>query len=283
MRRLHISFLIFLAAATVQGGDTARVIGNRVNLRARPDLRAEVVGQVDRGEQLTVTSITDSWAEILPPDGVEFWIHGDFVEDGVIAPPRLNVRAGPGVNHAVVAQLERDDRVTPTGEFAEWISIEPPEDTRIWIAADFVELERPEPESDPAPRPELDPELDPEPEPDPERAPRPAPEAPPVVERPAPELPSDLDLIPLEGQGEQVDLEGTIRSAGFVFGRPSRYRLTRQRGHSTETLCYIKGNERQLHSLVGREVRIQGRKFWVQGARYPVMIPEQIELRPPSQ
>jgi hypothetical protein len=64
-----------------------------------------------------------------------------------------------------------------------------------------------------------------------------------------------------------------------VIGRPSRYRLTRSQGHTHETVCYVKGNEAQLQSLLGKSLMIKGREYWVQGVRHPVLVPEQIILR----
>jgi SH3-like domain-containing protein len=261
---------------TVQA-EPVRVLGSRVNLRARPDLNSEVVGQVDRGQILERRSVADEWVEVGPPDDIAFWIHQDFVEDGVVVASRLNVRSGPGVNYAVVASLERGDQVEIVDVFTDWISVSPPASASVWVAVDLVEPvvtapEPPEPAAPPAP---------PEPVVAPVPQPLPAP-PPPVVERAPLPPPRDLDLIPLEGQGEYVEREGILRPAGFVIGRPSRYRLTRQRGHSVETICYVKGNDEQLQSLLGRSLRIEGREFWVQGARYPVLTPDQIILLTPT-
>lgn len=284
MRVWTILTVLMLALPAVEAANEVRVIGNRVNLRAKPDLQTEVVGQVNRGDRLTVKSMTDEWVEVAPPSSIQFWVHSDFIDGDEVAPPRLNVRAGPGINYSVVAVIERGQRVRPTGEFAEWLSIEPPSAASIWITRELVEEIRPPPVRPvipPRPRPEPTPMPPPRETPPREPPPRAEP-APPVVHRPAPEPPRDLDLIPLEGQGEQVERAGTLRPAGFVFGRPSRYRLTRQRGHSVETLCYVKGNEAQLQSLLGHDLVITGHEYWVQGARYPVLVPEQIVLKPPA-
>lgn len=275
MRLTTFLTVLMLALPAVEAADEVRVLGNRVNLRAKPDLQTEVVGQVNRGDRLKVKSITEEWVEVAPPPSIQFWVHRDFVDGNEVAPPRLNVRAGPGINYSVVAVIERGDRVQPTGEFAEWISIEPPPSASIWITRELVEEIRPPP---------VRPVMTPRPRPEPRPAPPPRVEPPvtPVVHRPAPVPPRDLDLIPLEGQGEPVERAGTLRPAGFVFGRPSRYRLTQRRGHSIDTLCYVKGNNAQLQSLLGHELVITGYEYWVQGARYPVLVPDQIVLKPPT-
>lgn len=277
MRRIY---LICIALCVLAGGvwaDDVRVIGNNVNLRARPDLQAEVVGQVDRGTILQRKSDTDAWVEVIPPDHIEFWVHRDFIETGEVAAPRLNVRSGPGINYSVVTTIERGTRVREREQFSDWIGIDAPAGASVWITSDLVEPFGPAP----TPQPEPAPLPPPAPEPEPIQQPEPEP-ATPVVERAPAPPPRELDLIPLAGQGEQVIREGVLRPAGFVFGRPSRYRLTRQRGHTIETICYIKGNKAQIQSLLGHDLKIEGREYWVQGARYPVLIPEKIVLKSPS-
>jgi SH3-like domain-containing protein len=284
MRAQLIGTVWLAAVLCAPAAETARVIGNRVNLRARPDLRAEVLGQAERNDVFTVKSIGPEWVEIEPPDAVEAWVHGEFVEAGEVIAPQLNVRSGPGINHTVINQLERGDRVTTRDSFAEWISIAPPDGSSVWIARDFVEILRPDPPPPPPPPPPViePPPPPPPPPPVPEPEPlRPVPPAP-VVERPVPPPPVDLKLIPLEGQGALVERAGVLRPAGFFFGRPSRYRLTRERGHTIETICYVKGNEPQLQSLLGQHLVVTGREYWVQGARHSVLLPDQIILQSPA-
>lgn len=290
--KLGLIVLLSLFAVFRGAAEEVRVIGSRVNLRARPDTHAEVIGQVERGDRLFAKSTTDQWVEVTPPVETEFWVHGDFVEGNVVVGSRLNVRAGPSVNFAVVALLERGDEIESIGEFNDWLSIRPPPGASVWISRDYVEAVAPEPtEKDmsadisAAPSEEWgEPTIVADPaevaDPDPVE-PQPVPS--PVIERPAPEPPSDLALIPLEGQGEAIQVEGVLRPAGFVFGRPSRYRLTHQRGNTIETIAYIRGNQTQLQSLLGHELRIDGHRYWVQGARHPVIVPERMILVSPTE
>ncbi len=288
IRTIGIMLAGALSGLVACGAETemARVVGNRVNLRAEPELRSEVVGQVLRNDRLQVVSVTEEWVEVRPPDDVQLWVHSDFVEGDEVSAPRLNVRAGPGINHAVMARLERGDRIVQRDTFAEWLAITAPADATVWIARDFVERERPPPEEvvEPevrAPEPTPPPVPPPTPTPEPPPPAEPPPPVSPTVERPTPQPPSDLDLIPLEGQGEWVELDGTLRPAGLVWGRPSRYRLTRTRGPLIETICYVKGDEAQLQELLGRSLRIRGWQYWVQGARYPVVVADAMVLTVP--
>lgn len=303
-----IALALLVTTANLPAADM-QVIGNRVNLRTRPDLQAEVVGQVNRGDQLAVRSISGDWAEVAPPASIEFWVHSDFIEGGEVTPPRLNVRAGPSINYSVVAVIERGFQVQQTGSYGEWLSIRPPDAASVWITRDLLEPLTPDgaalmaPTSSPIgkgaqPLPEepvvqqpIAPPVEPvetqpvaempvmEPAPEPSVV-MPEPVVPePVVQRPAPPPPRDLPLIPLEGQGEWVELSGVLRPAGFFFGRPSRYRLTTSEGHAIKTICFVRGEANQMESLLGRSLQINGYQYWVQGARHPVLVPEQIFLQ----
>ena len=112
--------------------------------------------------------------------------------------------------------------------------------------------------------------------------PPPAVPAPPAgVVEPAPYIPEDVKsaLVPLEGQGKAVQMEGVLRVVGFGFRHPSRFRLVRLNGRSVETLCYVRGNADQLNGLLDQLLRIQGRQYFVSGADYPVLVPERISPR----
>ncbi|NQV04255.1 MAG: SH3 domain-containing protein [Candidatus Omnitrophica bacterium] len=51
------------------------VTANRVNLRAGPDTKYSILGQVSEEEILKVISEKDGWYEIEPPENTAGWIH----------------------------------------------------------------------------------------------------------------------------------------------------------------------------------------------------------------
>ena len=83
-----------------------------------------------------------------------------------------------------------------------------------------------------------------------------------------------------EPQGREVSYTGEVRpSAGWVFNRPGDYRLgVRDSKGRPVTRCYILGNRSQLASLLGRNCRIEGSEYWLEGVRLPVVVPERIVL-----
>jgi len=48
-----------------------------------------------------------------------------------------------------------------------------------------------------------------------------------------------------------------------------------------ETVCYLWGNDEQLDGLRGRRLTIEGREYWLQGLRHPMLVVERIRLISP--
>lgn len=259
------------------------VHGARVNLRAKPAADAEPVGKVAEGAVLQAKSFRDDWVEVVPPESVELWVHRDFVKDQTVTAEKLYIRTGRSINHSVVGTMARGEHLTVRGEFQDWLKIAPSPAASLWVSRKLVELQT----APPVKAAEAGPALPP-----------PPPVAITVTETNAPTatagaleqtvapvagdfLPADIktSLVPLEGQGKVVQLEGVLRVVGFGFRQPSRYRLVRLEGRSVATLCYVRGNSEQLNSLLDQRLLIQGRQYWVHGADYPVIIPERISPR----
>ena len=304
-RQLLILCAIGLSLAGPGFGQVERkvkVIGQRVNLRAKADMQAEVVGQIAEGEILNARSFQDHWVEVAPPAGVELWVHREFIKDNQVIAPKLYVRGGPGINYTAVGTLLRGDTITPKGDFGEWIKIAPPVICSLWVNRSYVQSLQPE-KSKPvlAQKPAAEQPVKIAEQSSGRSANAPDIYTPPTVAvspkagglqpaeqqkaagiQPAEQqtftnhVPPDLALIPLAGQGRVVQRDGILRLAGLVWGRPSRFRLVRYEGSRIEMICYVRGNHRQMNSLLGQRLLIRGREYWIQGAKYPVVIPDEI-------
>ena len=287
-----VVWIACMSAVSAQGTGIyeVRISAERVNLRAKAGIQSEVVSQVSRGDRLQARSVEGDWIEVIPPMGVDLWVHADYVAAGRVQPSKLNVRAGPGINYSVVGTLEGGFQVVSRGRFGEWLKIEPPPGTALWMHKDLAHVERPKASIKPSrlarPRPPVE-----EPALSEDRPMRSVNAPPPRMAKP--EESTDVSAggsplhrsighttsPPAEQEEGRVTREGELKRVGFVFGRPSRYRLALLEQNRYRTLCYVKGNERQLQSLLDKRLAIRGREYWVQGVRHPVIIPEAIALR----
>ena len=268
---------ILAAAVCGVGAEAAEVevLGDRVNLRARPLPESEVAGQVNTGVLLESRGVEGDWVKVAPPPTVGLWVAAEFVKDGKVVPAKLNVRAGAGINYPTVGTIFNGDSVTVRKKAGEWLEIAPPTNASLWIAREFVK-ERV------APAPAVPASVAEKPVPAPAPAPRP-----PVARVPAPVIPPDpaplppdlgqKGLVPLEGQGETMEREGVLRKTWLLdFGRASNYCLMDVERGRPVTVCYIRGNNAQLKEWEGRRMKVKGEGYWIKGSAKPVIVPRQI-------
>ena len=62
---------------------------------------------------------------------------GNTVKGKVIKYP-LNVRAGAGMKYTALLQLDKDYEVEITGVGKGWMTIKPPENTRVWVQKEYI-------------------------------------------------------------------------------------------------------------------------------------------------
>lgn len=274
-----------------------RVLSDRVNLRAAPQMTAEVVAQVDENDVLQAREIGAEWVEVVTPTNVDGWIHREFYVDGRVNVKKLNVRAGPGINYKVLGEMRRNDPVEVRGEFGEWLKIAPPPESSVWISSAYVETARPgnrepmgsdtaheryqtKPDSAEWQTSGMMTSAEPrQPDSDAQRG-----DSGEIRVRPKPQvqrtisLPPDWKLIPLEGQGKVVEVEGILKTVGFMIKRPTRYRMVHYDHGHTEMICYVWGNDAQLEGYLGQSLTLKGRQYWVHGYRSPILVVEQVAL-----
>jgi uncharacterized protein YraI len=303
------------AGSTLQAQTPVRITADNVNLRAKPQLTAEVVAQASYDDRLVAREIGAEWIEVAAPAAVELWVMKQYVQmpQNTIGAQRVNVRAGPSINYNIVATLSLGDKVEPRGEeVQDWIKIAPPAAAYVWVSREYVEIL-----SD---RPEAAATMENEVAAVPAKAvanekvsrkrkskapageesavetaapvPAPAPDLPtpivspsvPAKDTPGREIPmpppADLKLIPLEGQGRFTDVEGTLRAAPLINEAPTRYRVVRWQNNRWQILCHVYGEASKFRSLQDKRIRMKGREYWIQGAAAPVLIPDQIQEIP---
>jgi hypothetical protein len=132
----------------------ARVTGNNVNVRARPDIRYGYrCAQVSRPQTVKVVEELDGWLKILPTDDCFSVVSQDYVRVepgsriGRVTGDRVRVRAGGELRsrsfNVVQGYLNRGQQVRVIGTVndpqANWYKIEPPLGAAWYISAQYVE------------------------------------------------------------------------------------------------------------------------------------------------
>jgi hypothetical protein len=274
---MRIVIVLIALAATVQAQTNEvlkiRVTGDRVSLRARPDLNGDLLDRAMRGEEMVCLEKTNGWVAVQAPGSLDFWVASEYVVNGVIQAEKLNVRSGPSLNYSVVAVLSKGEVVSLRGEFNEWLKIAPPQGSRVWISEDFVEyIEPPKPEPMIETIPE--PELVVEPAPEPEIISPAEPET--VVESADESLPPLILVMDKnKPQGKYDEIPGVLRRAN-----PGLYKLVLIADGFEEPICLVRGKEAQMERYLNRSMLLKGKVYWAKDIDLPIIQPEKIHLDP---
>jgi len=268
MRFLFLFLLlssVVVAAAQTSEVLKVKVTGDRVSLRAKPDINSELLDRAMRGEELVFLGKTNEWVAVQAPSSLDFWVSGQYVQNGTVQPAKLNVRSGPSQNYSVVCVVNKGDSIALRGEFNEWLKIVPPAGSRVWISEDYVEILEP-----PKPEPVVEPELAvAESEPEPEL----------VVVAPQPPVeelnPLVLVLDKTKEQGTYDEIPGVLRRAN-----PGLYKLVLIVGDLEEPICLVRGEKTQMEHYLNRAMLIKGKKFWAKDVDLPILQPIKIHLDP---
>ena len=281
MKRAGIRWWVMIVVVWAGGVGASEVAlkvkTDRVNLRARPAYESEVVCQAQTGDLLIPLAEQGEWRGVRPPATAPVWIHSAFVTNEQIT-SRLNVRGGPGINFSSLGVLLKGDAVKVRLTRGDWLQIEAPTSTVLWVHKDYVtaqdHLVAPAPELAPMPvsTPDSNAVLIAEASPPPVTLP---------VKVPAPPELSAKGLKPEIQQGVRKVWEGQVQPIDFLFNRPGNYRLVKAGGEGRAiTVCYLKGNDAQLSAFVGRKVQVSGWEYWLDQTDLPVIVPETIAPLP---
>jgi len=261
--------MVFLATASVALAQSniyprVKVTGDNVSIRPVPSTDCEVLDRAMHGEEFLYIDQTNGWMAVQAPSNLNFWVFGEYIENGVVLPKKLNVRAGPSQNYRVVTILLRDEELNVRGEFNGWLKIEPPKGSRVWISADFTELiQKPKPKIVPEPVAVSEPEVKKQVVAE-------------VNEESNAETPAFLmTWDKTRKQGNYDEYPGIIRRA-----TPGLYKLVLKTETFEETICLIKGDPKQMEEYLNYPVLLKGKIYWVKDVDVPVMIPDYIIPNP---
>lgn len=272
-------------AAGAADKEPVKVTGDRVSLRAAPDLNAVLLDRAMSGDELVLKDNTNpDWVGVLPPDSIDLWVLGEYVENGTVVPAKLNVRSGPSLNHSVVGVVKNGTQLTVRDDVSGWLRIAPPEEAVVWISRKFADVAPPlllEPEVIvevvPAPEPEKAEVAVSEPKKTPrvvivEKVDQPEANRMMAAAADVPELPEVLVPDPDKKQGGAETFSGILQFAGGIL-----YKLTDPTAGDA-TVCYVRGNSSQMEKLKGRLLIITGPVYRAVDLDMPFVRPVQIKL-----
>ncbi|XAM01258.1 hypothetical protein OT109_07675 [Phycisphaeraceae bacterium D3-23] len=136
-----------LATAQDDGGYTAVITNNEVEVRSGAGRAYYVVGVMETGQRVEVVDVLfdASWYQIVVPSGVHSYVSKAFVNAqgdgsvGVINANRTECKAaalrGPGASYRVQHLFSQGDRVEIVGEEGNYYKIVSPEEAYVFVPA----------------------------------------------------------------------------------------------------------------------------------------------------
>ncbi len=265
-RMLFVLVFALSVSAVESTNYQVRVIASDVNLRVRPDAGTEVVSQVQEGQLLTAVRLDGEWVGVLAPTNAGLWLKKQFVKDGVVTGDKIRLRSGPGISYRDVGTVLRGAALTELEVHGDWVKVVAPADFVLWVNRTVVQSFASSSIAGSVPVPE----------------PSVAAGEKSYVVTNTPlllELPAGLsrdELAPVLGQGALVERSGTVERVPLAFFRGEQFRLVAMRNDRKVTVCFLRGNESQMPSLVDRRMTVKGREYWVTRHQQAILYPELI-------
>lgn len=120
-----------------------------LNLRSGPGTRHEVLQRLDVGARVQVEETMGRWARVRLPSGATGWASLTYLEKAapVVGPPLfvaqtgdgyLNLRSGPGTDHAILRRMYPGDRLEPLGREGRWLHVRHVSGAQGWAFDAYV-------------------------------------------------------------------------------------------------------------------------------------------------
>jgi hypothetical protein len=121
---------------------TGKIKGRKVRMRLHPDLDSRIIKELSKHELITVIGEKGEFWAVQAPAGTKAYVFRSFVLDNVIEGNRVNVRLEPSLDAPVIAHMSAGEKIenpTISPINPKWFEIAPPQQTRFYIAKEYVD------------------------------------------------------------------------------------------------------------------------------------------------
>ena len=246
-----LSLFLLLSFKSYSTSNDVVITGNRVSIRLSPSIKGELLDRAMLGDHFSSVTESNGWQGISAPDFISAWVHSDYVSNNIVLPNKLNVRIGPNKNYGVLAILSEGQEVNPIEVFNEWIKINPPSNSVVWISKDFVSnvINIVKIESSEESNEILEEEL---------------------IENTVITTNFSFDLNVNKEQGLLSEFQGRLSMSKYGL-----YKLTSENG---EDICFIRGRKYQLEPLINNLLLLSGKKYFIDDLELPILQPNTIKI-----
>lgn len=122
----------------------ALVTASALNVRSGPSTGHAVIDQLPEGTAAAAIGSRDGWLQVVIPSGRQGWLAGWFTSSlpfqgyASVTATFLNLRGGPGTNHAVLDRLPAGAVLAITGRQDGWLQVVTDRGTTGWVSGSFT-------------------------------------------------------------------------------------------------------------------------------------------------
>jgi len=132
-----VAVLFALGAAAAQAIEMVSVDRDVINLRTGPGTNHEAVWRLNRGYPLMVISRKGDWLQVRDFENDTGWVLQSLTARKphfVTKAQDVNMRAGPGANHKVVAKIQYGEVLKSLEQRSGWAKVSTADGVTGWIA-----------------------------------------------------------------------------------------------------------------------------------------------------
>jgi len=129
--------LLLPTLAQAQTPEFVSIKGDQINIRKQPSTSATKAWTMEHGYPLQVQERKDQWLKVKDHEETLGWVYAPLTATTphrLIIANAVNLRAGPGKKHKVVAKLEHNEVVRTVGNQGEWSQVERDNGQTGWVA-----------------------------------------------------------------------------------------------------------------------------------------------------
>lgn len=137
-------------------------VSDGLHVRSGPGLKAHILGTTLRGAKLGYIKTQGAWIDVALPQNVTGWVDKKYVTGyqdwdsadsaarptwppagstvGTVNVLGLNVRSGPGENHAIVTSVYQKDKVEVLSFSPHWASIKTRDGSQGWVVRQYIDV-----------------------------------------------------------------------------------------------------------------------------------------------
>lgn len=128
------------APAWVQAQEFLSIKGNVVNVRAKPNTRAEIAWELIQGYPLEVIATEEDWVKVKDFEGPLGWVHRPLTTNEphfLVKAATVNLRSGPSTSQSVVTKLKKYDIVKTLEKQGSWAKVQTTDGQQGWMSVDL--------------------------------------------------------------------------------------------------------------------------------------------------